>query len=181
MGTVRQPVPARLICGMLSRFPEAHEWAKARLAERFGPIDLKSDAFPFDFTDYYASEMGGGIIRRFVSFAQLIPPEELVEAKLFTNELEAELASSGRFDVPRPVNLDPGLVTASKLVLATTKDYSHRVYLGRGIYAEVTLRYEKQAFRPWPWTYPDYRTEGYLAFFEDVRTRLVGAAASDGR
>ena len=175
MGTVRGPAPARLICGILSRFPEACDWAKARLGERFGPIDLASDAVPFDFTDYYAAEMGAGLLRWFVSFAQLIPPEELVEAKLFTNELEAELASSGRFDVARPINLDPGLVTASKLVLATTKDYSHRIYLGRGIYAEVTLRYEKKAFRPWPWTYPDYRTEAYGVFFEEVRRRWLDA------
>jgi hypothetical protein len=130
----------------------------------------------FDFTAYYESEMGANLLRKFIAFERPVSPADLAEIKLWTNGVEAsfsEAAASRRPPVRRPINLDPGYVTLSKLVLATTKDHAHRIYLDRGIYAEVTLRFLKGAFEPMPWTYPDYRTEAYRRFFEGVRAELL--------
>ncbi len=139
--------------------------ARAALVKVYGPVDHISPLWPFDFTSYYAEESGEGLLRQFLSFAELIDPGKLAEIKLRTNQLEQEHASGGR----RQINLDPGYVDLSKLVLATTKNHQHRIYLGRGIYAEVTLRYTRKSFRPWEWTYPDYRTNHYVEFFNQVR------------
>ncbi|MBM4043199.1 MAG: DUF4416 family protein [Planctomycetes bacterium] len=173
MGEVRPPKPVKLIVGMLAQKPEWFESAERLLAADFGPIDLASPLIPFTFTDYYAPEMGPGLLRKFVAHEPLIPPDRIVAIKLLTNEFEAALARDLRAAVPRPVNLDPGYLDGSKLILATTKDYVHRIYLGQGIYAEITLTYKKGSFLPTPWTYQDYRTEPYLAFFTQVRASYL--------
>ena len=157
-----------LIIGMLSRFPELFGRAADALSARFGKVSRESEILPFDFTDYYAPEMGEDLRRKFCAFECLIEPERLVEIKLWTNELEEKMAGAD-YPVARPINLDPGYVAASKLVLATTKDHAHRIYLGRGIYAEVTLSFMAKEFRPMSWTYPDYRTDPYRRFFETIR------------
>jgi hypothetical protein len=172
MGEAKSPEPVALVCGILAFDERWLALGRETLEGALGAIDGASPVWPFDFTRYYAEETGEHILRQFVSFGVLIDPGALAGIKLRTNELERELASRGDAPVPRPVNLDPGYVSESKLVLATTKDYSHRVCLGRGIYAEATLRWHAGGFEPWPWTYADYRSEGYLAFFAEVRARL---------
>ena len=169
MGIPHEHPKVRAVLGILSAFPDLLGLAAERAEAIFGPPDLTSDVFPFDFTEYYRDEMGTDIKRRFLSYPRLIAPDQLAEIKLRTNRLEAEIAEEHSRGVRRPVNLDPGYLTLSKLVLATTKDYGHRIYLRDGIYAEVTLRFRGGRFEPWPWTYPDYRTEPYLAFFRQVR------------
>lgn len=135
-----------------------------------------SEVLPFDDTDYYAEEMGSPLKRQFVSYAELIGPERLAEAKRQTNAIEAEMAEQLPFhEYLRPVNLDPGYLDLGKLVLATTKDRSHRLYVGNGIFAEVTLHFEGGAFRAWPWTYPDYMRDDYHAYFKVVRDDLRAA------
>ena len=169
MGEAVQPDPVNLICGVLAARAEWLAAAEDRLERAFGRIDMASDIWPFDFTDYYEPEMGGPLLRRILSFAGLVEPDSLSTVKRTTNRIEHELSRELQDAPPRPVNLDPGYVTPAKVVLATTKDYSHRVYLGDGIYAEATLRWRRGGFVPWEWTYPDYRTEHYRAFFERVR------------
>ena len=188
MGAVTEPKPVKLFAGMLASRPEWFAEAERRLVARFGAVDLASEVMPFDWTDYYREEMGEGLRRKFVSFERLIRPDEIVEIKRATNAMEDDLArvfrengdrplSSDTGTVPifpkRPMNLDPGYLSLSKVVLATTKDYSHRLYLGSGVYAEVTLHFHKGKYEPWEWTYPDYRTAAYGAFFLDVRRRLT--------
>jgi hypothetical protein len=173
MAAPREPEPVKLFVGMLSAFPETFEAVAAPLAEAFGPVDLRSDVWPHEFTDYYEGEMGGPLKRAFVAFEQLIDPGTLAEVKLRTNEIERDLAGRGRWPVARPVNLDPGYVTPAKLVLASCKDYTHRVYLGRGVYAEPTLAYAKGRWRDYEWTYPDYRAAEYHAFFDRLRAQLT--------
>lgn len=169
MGTPEEPNPVKLFTGVLTGYPETVPELKSELESRFGEIDRDSQLFPFEYTDYYAEEMGKGLEKKFFSFRALISPDELAEIKLKTNELEEKFANRLDPEVDRPVNIDPGYVGLSKMVLATTKNYSHRVYLQRGIYAEVTLRYEDGRYRPQPWTYPDYRSEEYLEFFDNIR------------
>jgi len=180
MGEAERSGPVKLICGLLAGRPEWLEQTRERLERAFGPVDLESETWPFDFTDYYAQEMGGGLLRRFFSFRELIDPENIVETKHATNRMEQALASDIQGGPSRPVNIDPGYVSLSKLVLATTKDYAHRVYLRAGIYAEATLRWRGGTFQPWEWTYPDYRTDNYIRFFGRVRELYVEQLAERG-
>ncbi len=165
MGTIRQPRPVKLIASIFSGDEMLLAVAREALAKHFGPMDRQSNVFPFDHTTYYAPEFGEGLVRQVVAFRDLIPPDSLAEIKRATNELEMTWTVDRR----RRVNLDPGYVSLSKLVLATTKNYSHRIYLGQGIYAEVTLHYEQGAFHSWEWTYPDYASPAYLELFAEIR------------
>jgi hypothetical protein len=124
---------------------------------------------PFDHTAYYAAEFGEGLKRRFVAFEELVHPGKLAEIKLLTNALEMEWVLEGK----RRINIDPGYISHSKLVLATTKNHAHRIYLGQGIYAEVTLHFRDGAFRAWPWTYPDYASSPLIAIFNHIRALYV--------
>jgi len=169
MGQIKPPTPVKLVVSMFTAEPALFVAAKTRLSELWGPIDLESELFPFAHTDYYAAEFGADLLRQFVTFATLIDPARLAEIKIATNGLEQEWAADGQ----RRINLDPGYVSLSKLVLASTKDHAHRIYLQQGIYAEVTLCYRQKAFRAWPWTYPDYASMPYLRLFEQIRARYA--------
>jgi len=179
MGTIRTPHPVKLFVGMLAGNIELFEIAQTELASRFGTIDAASEIMPFDFTDYYTDEMGPNLLRKFVGFSRSINPKELASIKLFTNDLE-ESISEQLGSERRLVNLDPGYISLSKLVLASTKDYSHRIYLSDGIFAEVTLHYSHHCFNPWPWTYPDYKTDAYCRFFESLRNQHLEALRKSG-
>ena len=173
MGDALAPESVKLIAGLLAAEDEHFALARTELEARFGAIDLESDIWPFGSTHYYEGEIGPTILRRFVSFDELIPPDRLAPLKLATNELELQLRE--RLGTPpgqRPINIDPGYVTLGSLVLATTKNRAHRIYLRDGIYAEVTLTYERGGWAAAPWTYPDYAAPTYHAFLTAVRERL---------
>jgi len=172
MAEAKPPHPVILLVGMLAGREEWLNAAEAELVEHFGPAELTSETWPHEFTDYYAPRMGEHLLRRFIAFGRRIDPGELAAIKRAANAIEAELAAALAADVPRPVNLDPGYVAPAKLVLASCKDYSHRVYLAEGVYAELTLVFEHGAWRAMPWTYPDYRTAAYQHFFSRVRDGL---------
>ena len=151
---------------MISGNQKLFEQAKLKLEERYGAVDYVSPIMPFScYTDYYEPEMGSALSRQFISFEKLIDPLDIVPIKLVTNQIELVFGSPNRI-----INLDPGYVSNAKLVLATTKDYQHRLYLGQGIYAEVTLRFRQGKFEPYEWTYPDYRTPEYLNIFNQIRS-----------
>jgi hypothetical protein len=171
MAEAREPEKAKLFVGMISGFPEVFSEAAAILQAEFGAVDMESDIFPFDCTDYYAKEMGENLKRKFITFAPLISQEELARIKIFTNSVEEKFA--GRYSLARPINLDPGLAVASKIILASCKDFSHRIYLGRGVYAEVTLQSFKGTYKTLPWTYPDFRKDEYHSFFLGVRKKYL--------
>jgi len=172
MGAIRSPRPVQPICGLISSDPDLMRRAVALLARHCGEPDAQSELWPFDSTDYYEPEMGPGLQRMFVAFGRLMDPGGLRDLKILTNDLERRISRDlGLPEQRRTVNLDPGYMALSKLVLATTKDHAHRVYLGGGIYAECTLRYEHARWVPWPWTYPDYADERYHRFFTEVRER----------
>jgi len=170
LGRPKEPEKVKLIIGVIACSRDAIASSLPLLEESFGSHDLESSLMSFDFTDYYEEEMGSNLLRKFFAFARLVHQEDLVEIKHLTQGIEEKISLSGAFRVKRPVNLDPGFISASKLVLASTKDSSHRLYLGRGIFGEVTLRFHRGKFEPLPWTYPDYRTGPYITFFEKVRS-----------
>lgn len=167
MGAAHEPLPVKLIASLLTGELTLLDPVREALVLAWGAIDFASDLLPFDHTDYYAAEFGPGLQRQLVTFEPLIPPERLSLVKHRANELEDTFAREGR----RRVNIDPGYVSLNKLVLASTKNHAHRLYLGQGIYGEVTLAYQRGRFRPWPWTYPDYASERYCALFDAVRAR----------
>lgn len=131
------------------------ESLKEKLESNFGPISIITEPFDFTFTDYYVPEMGDGIKRFFISFDRLICPDRLASVKTITNALEEEYAQDGN----RKINLDPGIISESNLILATTKNRSHRIAIGQNLYAEVTLIYQNHGWKSFNWTYADYRSE----------------------
>jgi len=173
MGQTRQVEPVKLFVGMLSAYPGAFADAESSLTDALGPVDLRSDLFAHEFTEYYRDEMGQPLVRYFAAFDRLIAPGELAAVKRLTGEVEARMAADGEWPVVRPMNLDPGYIAPSKLVLSSTKDYSHRIYLDGGIYGEVTLLFRHGTWHEFEWTYPDYRTPAYHEFFTGVRERLM--------
>jgi hypothetical protein len=136
------------------------------LQNRFGDIELVSERMPFDHTRYYEAEMGPNLCRRLVSFKDPVPADFLVKAKHRLQEVEDRFRDHGR---RRRCNLDPGLLSLQNFVLATHKGYTHRIYLGGGVYAELTLIYQKGGFRPLEWTYPDYASEPMIGLLDAVR------------
>jgi hypothetical protein len=173
MWQLKDPKPAKLIIGILAADEECLKAALDAINANFGKIDFTSDVWPFDQTDYYKDQTGENILRQFVSIEKLIDPGKLAKIKLKTNKLEQKLAEQSASDLLRPVNLDPGIIEPSKLILATTKNYSHRIYIGKKMYAEVTLIFDKGRWKPFEYTYPDYRQDCYHDFFSKVRTQLV--------
>lgn len=182
MGSIRTFNPVKLFVGILvseeARFAEV----ESRLSAEYGPIDLRAPVIPFSFTDYYRRETGDRILRTFVSFEHLIEADRLPDIKHRTNALEAELAEPGS-RVPRPVNLDPGYLEHSKVILASTKNFYHRMYLGGGIFGEATMHFRNNACEFFPWTYPDYQSEEYRKFFlglrQQYRTQLKSMCLID--
>lgn len=172
MGQISPATPVKLFIGMISNRHPLFDEVRQRLVSRFGPIDLESPVYPWTHTTYYEKELGPDLKRRFLFFKEPISPDTLHEIKQFTNELEQQRTRKTAEGSLRRINLDPGYIAPSKIVLATTKDYSHRIYLRDGIYAEVTLVYQGKSFVPLPHTYPDFRSEEYIALFNEARKRI---------
>lgn len=165
MGKAEPPKPVKLFVGLLTSHLDLLPDVSKALEERLGPVDYSSDFMEFKFTRYYETEMGPGLKRKFLSFERLALPGELAGIKLFTNSLEERWSEDGR----RLVNLDPGYLNQARVVLASTKDFSHRIYIGEGIYAEVTLMFHRNRFDALPWTYPDFQRPDYQQFFLHIR------------
>lgn len=173
MWETKEPDPVKLIIGILAADADALAVARDAVAEQYGVVDMASDVWPFDMTEYYVDQTGEDILKQFVSFEQLINPEKIGDIKHTTNDIEKRLAGELGGSLPRPVNIDPGFIEPSKLVLATTKNFAHRIYIGNRMWAEVTLLYEKGKWLSLPYTFPDHKKESYQAFFSKVRARLV--------
>ena len=166
--------PVKLITGMLSGEEGMFAGAQEKMERLWGKIDIQSQVMAFTHTEYYHKQMGKPLWRKFVSFEGLIDPGKLAQIKHQSNDLERELAQAARpLRVARPINIDPGYIDPSKLVLATTKNYSHRIYIGDSMYAEATLRYHQGGWRSWPYTYPDYAGGNYDEFLNEVRAKLM--------
>jgi hypothetical protein len=193
MGSIRKPQPVKLTIGFIFKDGPILLKAEIILKKKFGDLDFESETLPFTYTDYYEEELGKGLQRKFISFKKLILPESLPKIKVLTNNIEKKLSVDAHLSIQdwkvrtycahlsiqdwkvrtycarRLINIDPGYVDLSKLVLASTKDFSHRIYMGRGIYSEVTLMYQDKTFNSKEWTYPDYRTPEYIAIFNRIR------------
>lgn len=170
MSRPRESEPQTLIAGLLYREKEVLAEALRRLVDGYGPLDFLSEPLPFHYSTYYEKEMGSDIFRRFAAFSDPVDPETLPDVKLQTNTIEGHLAENHR----RRVNIDPGLLSPDRLVLATGKSAAHRIYLRAGIYADLTLIFQKGAYQPLPWTYPDYREPVVRHAFGALRAAAAG-------
>ena len=160
------------LVAIFSRHASALEWASGQVSGQWGPIALASPRFDHSETHYYQASMGAGLHKQFLVVDGWYDPAELPRCKLQSNAWEASLAAAGHYPEPRPLNIDPGYLTLTKLVLASCKDRAHRIYLSQGIYAEECLYYLDRRWQSRPWTYPDYQREDFQAFFEAAREHL---------
>ena len=165
MGTENPFARVKLFCGVIYRENDRYEKIKEILTTLFSPPDAESGPIPFVLTNYYVSEMGIPLFRKFVSFCRLIAPEQLAEVKRITNRLERETSVNGK----RTVNLDPGFLSAANVIIATTKNHYHRIPLRDGIYAHLEYVIKNRQITFLEWTYPDFKTREYLDFFDQAR------------
>lgn len=181
MGQIRQPQNVLLFMAVFSPFGIAFDWTLRRAEEEFGAVALRSGAFPFEqFTNYYAPTMGAKLPKELWAFQKRIDPAALPKIKCLTNKWEADFVqetaagnvSGSDVSVSRPLNIDPGYIDLGKLILASTKDHAHRIYLSKGIFAETTLVYTQKHWKALPWSYPDYQSEGYQTFLTQCRELL---------
>ena len=166
MGQPNIPVDVKLFIAVTFNDKKIYEQINSILTQAFGFIDTFSEVYDFVYTQYYSREMGVDLKKQFWGFQKLIRPEELVDIKLKTNDIETQFSRDGK----RQVNLDPGYLTGAKVILATTKNFDHRIYLGKGIFGDVHLRYREERFIFNDWTYPDYRDPIAIAFFSQLRS-----------
>ena len=139
------------------------------LIKQFGAVDVVSSWLSFDYTEYYRPEMGAPLFRRMFSFKELIDQCALADIKTATNSIEKQYCTGNK----RRVNIDPGYMLPSRFILATGKDYAHRIYIGKNIYADLTLIYTKGKFTKLPWTYPDYAADNMLSYLIMVRKKYM--------
>jgi hypothetical protein len=169
MGVVGTSKKVKLFCGIIFSSEKIRQKSLMKLENNFGKIDLMSDIMVFNFSNYYNHEMGDNLKRFWISFEKLIFTADISGIKIFTNSIENEFAINSK----RQINIDPGYVGLANVILATTKDYSHRIYLSKGIYGEVTVVYKKNVFIKLPWSYPDYVSEVAVTFLLKIRSNLV--------
>jgi len=179
MSIPKNPDPAKLVVSCFMKDRACLEKLFPWLVEICGPVDMVSRWLDFDYTDYYYKEMGSPLFRKVFAFKNLIGQDTLARIKEKTNELENRFEISGR----RIINIDPGYLVSSRFILATGKEYSHRIYIGRKIYADLTLMYsKKQGFKTLEWTYPDYASETMISFLSKVRDKyLLDLKAEKGK
>jgi hypothetical protein len=163
------PEAAKLIVSVLYPGGACLLPAWTAMEKLWGPLDFLSEVLPFNYTDYYEGEMGRPLFRRWATFKPLVAQDRLVKVKWQCLRMEDRWSREGK----RSLNLDPGLITAERLVLATGKNYSHRLYLGKGIFGDLTLIFQKGSFHPLPWTYPDYQTTDSIWIFNKIRERYL--------
>jgi hypothetical protein len=179
MSIPKQPDPAKLVVSCIMNDKKLAEALFHYLEKAFGPVDMISRWLDFSYTDYYYKEMGFPLHRKVFVFKNLIQQDELAWVKERTNEIEKSFSNGTK----RNINIDPGYLLSSRFILATGKDYSHRIYIGKKIYADLTLMYSKsRGFTTLPWTYPDYASESMLDFISKIRDKyLLDLRATKGK
>ena len=170
MSTPKNPDSAKLVVGCIMNNKADIDKLFPVLEDLFGSVDMISPWLEFAYTDYYYKEMGSPLYRKVFVFKPLIAQDELAMIKEKTNEIEARFAIAGN----RSVNIDPGYLVSSRFILATGKEYSHRIYIGRKMYADLTLMYsKKKGFQTLEWTYPDYASKTMISFLSKVRSKYL--------
>ena len=181
MGDIVKHKPVMLISAVTSRYESALAWTVEQTTRHWGKLALQSSVFDFTETDFYTESMGTELKKQFLAFDGLIDPGEIAPTKLLSNELEEKYAAQANHPEQRPLNVDPGYISEAKLVLATTKDRDHRIYLEQGVFAEVTLHFRGRQWTSSRWTYPDYQRPDFQEFFTKCRQLLRDRIRTAGR
>lgn len=176
MSIPSQPEAAKLVIGIYTNNKTIFSDIAETLCDEFGLTDIISPWMNFDYTSYYEAEMGKSLIRRMLSFENLIEQEDLAKIKLMTNKIEKKYSKEGK----RTINIDPGYMLLSRFVLATGKDFTHRIYIGKGIYADLTLIFKNGGFQTLPWTYPDYADNTMISYLTSVRNKYINDKKNKG-
>ncbi|MEW6187617.1 MAG: DUF4416 family protein [Thermodesulfobacteriota bacterium] len=169
MSRPKEPFPAKLMVGLIYKEKDEACSGWKAMEKKWGAIEILSKVRPFTYTRYYEQEMGQPLFRRWAFFEDLVPQDRLADIKKEALELEEPWQHQGK----RCLNIDPGLITAERLVLSTGKNYSHRIYLGQGIFGDLTLIFHQGSFQPLPWTYPDYKDEEAIGLFNRIREKYL--------
>jgi hypothetical protein len=172
MAPLHDPPQIAWLCGILAAGPGWLDRARTALSQRVAPVAFAGPVRPFEFTDYYADQMGSDLLRQLVALDSGAPADDLARTKVLTNQLEAELSAEASHGPDRPVNLDPGYLTLANLVLASCKNFAHRIYLGSGVFAEVTLLFRQGSWQSLDWTFPDYASGLYDETLTEIRNRI---------
>jgi len=165
VGKVTLPEKVMLFSSVIHHEKAPVDRAMSKLEESFGPSLMTTPSVPFTYTDYYFKEMGAPLFRFIIAFSELVERDSMPEIKIMTNKMEHDFLDEGN----RTINLDPGILSQENICLATTKPYSHRIYLGKGIWAEITLIYRGESFQRLEWTYPDYGSNEFIEIFNNLR------------
>jgi len=176
MGLIKEHPPVKLIIAVTYQSDIDIEPVITELEQLQSPVENISEVYEFSkFTSYYELEMGDNLKKIFIACKALIAPENLPSIKVNTNALEKKY----EIDSKRRINIDPGYISQAKLILATTKNYSHRIFIGKGIFGDVHMQFSNKSYRSQPWTYPDYKDEKNVTFFNDVRLRYLEQLAEE--
>jgi len=143
------------------------------IEQKFSKIEMRSQVFSFTHSKYYNREMGDNLYKYFISCEKLIDKEELPDIKISTMKIEDEFLFFKDGYKCRSANIDPGYLTHSKVILSTSKNYSHRIYIGKGVFAELTYVISHEGWKTLDWTYPDYRDKDSINFFLTLRTKYL--------
>jgi len=162
------PAPARLVISSIFKDERILDAVLPLVSESVGELCPAGPLLAFDRTDYYHAEMGKPLFRRFFTAQTMVSRDALPKIKIRMEDIEREFSREGR----RSVNLDPGLLSLENFILATGKNFSHRVYLGEGVFADLTLIFQKGEYRPLPWTYPDYASPEIRHILKELRGDL---------
>lgn len=175
VGKIFLPKPAKLIISMFTSDKCLFDLYKGVLIKNFGEVDIESNIQPFNFTDYYEEEFGKNLMQKLFSFSTLFRQDELAEIKIITNSIENDFKNENiKENITHPkrkINIDPGYIILDKYILASTKNGPSRIYLNKGIYAEITLRFINRSFVACEYTYPNYKTNEYIIFLNSVREK----------
>ncbi len=169
MAEVNEALPVKYFVAVLFSEEQVLVQALEQLQARWGSFDIAGSDHEFDVTDYYYPEMGGPLYRRLVSFAELLDPMQLVDMKLECNRVEDALSVEGK----RRVNLDAGYLDHNKVLLASAKEAGQKIYLGKGIYADLAGRYKSGKYQPFEWSFPDFRDGRYDAELLRMRSKYL--------
>jgi hypothetical protein len=169
MAPTLPPLPVKYFVAVLYREPPALDHARDLIAAAWGVLDIEGADHPFNVTDYYQPEMGPGLMRRLLAIGALYAPTLLVEMKLRCNGIEDQLAVAGK----RTVNLDAGYLDHNKVLLASAKEAGQKIYLDKGIYADLAGRYKAGKYQPFEWSFPDFRDGRYDAELLKMRARYL--------
>jgi hypothetical protein len=157
MASTLPPPPVKYFVAVLFKHNDALEKARAEFVRRWGAIDFEGADHVFDVTDYYEPEMGAPLYRRLFAFEKLSDPTLLVAMKLACNQIEGLLSADGK----RTVNCDAGYLDHNKVVLASAKEAGQKIYLDKGIYADLAGRYKAGKYQPFEWSFPDFKDGRY--------------------